>query len=67
MFTLKDIEMLEVPADTKLIIVRGHPGLDMDKDMIQAFMKQVKKALKLPVVYAEEGIEVIPSNGNLDR
>ena len=67
MFTLKDIEMLEVPADTKLIIVRGHPGLDMDKDMIQAFMKQVKKALKLPVVYTEEGIEVIPSNGDLDR
>lgn len=67
MFTLKDIEMLEVPADTKVILVRGRPDLDMDHESIQLFMKQVKKALKLPVVFIEEGIEVIPSNADVDR
>lgn len=67
MFTLKDIEMLEVPADTKMIVVRGRPDLDMDGESIQLFMKQVKKALKLPVVYAEEGLEIIPCQGYVDR
>lgn len=63
MFTIKDIEMLEVPADTKMILVRGRPDLDMDLEMIHAFVKQVKKALKMPVVFVPDGLEVIPVNG----
>lgn len=69
MFTLKDIEMLEVPADTKMIVVRGRPDLDMDVESIKLFLKQVKKALKLPTVFLPDGmdIEVVLNDDNLGR
>lgn len=68
MFTLKDIEMLEVPADTKMIVVRGRQDLDMDTETIQLFLKQVKKALKLPTIFLPEGMDIeVVLNGDLDR
>ena len=68
MFTLKDIEMLEVPADTKMIVVRGRPDLDMDTESIKLFLKQVKKALKLPTVFLPDGMNIeVVLNGDLDR
>jgi hypothetical protein len=68
MFTLKDIEMLEVPADTKMIVVRGRPDLDMDTESIKLFLKQVKKALKLPTVFLPDGMDIeVVLNGDLDR
>lgn len=68
MFTLEDIKMLEVPANTKMIVVRGRQDLDMDTETIQLFLKQVKKALKLPTVFLPEGMDIeVVLNGDLDR
>ena len=68
MFTLEDIKMLEVPANTKMIVVRGRQDLDMDTETIQLFLKQVKKALKLPTVFLPEGMDTeVVLNGDLDR
>lgn len=58
MFTLKDIEMLPVPPNTKMIIVRDHVDDPLDKESKQIISKQVKKALKLPVIFVSDGIEV---------
>ena len=68
MFTLDDIKMLEVPANTKMIVVRGLQDLDMDTETIQLFLKQVKKALKLPTIFLPEGMDIeVVLNGDLDR
>jgi len=61
MFTLKDIEMLEVPENTKMIIIREHKG-DLDAEMKQILAKQVKKALKLPVLFLPYGPDVFTSS-----
>ena len=68
MFTLDDIKMLEVPANTKMIVVRARKDLDMDTETIQLFLKQVKKALKLPTIFLPEGMDIeVVLNGDLDR
>jgi len=68
MFTLDDIKMLEVPENTKMIVVRGRQDLDMDTETIQLFLKQVKKALKLPTIFLPEGMDIeVVLNGDLDR
>jgi len=58
MFTLKDIEMLQVPQDTKMIIIREVAGEEMDLDIKTEIAKQIKKATKLPVVFIPYGVGV---------
>ena len=58
MFTLKDIQALEVPENTKMIIIRERPGEEMAKELKVEIEKQFKKALKLPVVFIPYGVGV---------
>ena len=62
MFTLKDIEMLPVPEGTRMIIIREHRGEELDAEMKQILAKQVKKALKLPVLFLPYGPDVFTSS-----
>ena len=62
MFTLKDIEMLPVPEGTKMVIIRERKGEELDSEMKQIIAKQVKKALKLPVLFLPYGPDVFTSS-----
>lgn len=65
MFTLKDIEMLPVPEGTRMIIIREHRGEELDAEMKQILAKQVKKALKLPVLFLPYGSDIFTSSEDL--
>lgn len=62
MFTLKDIEMLPVPEGTKMVIIRERKGEELDNEMKQIITKQIKKALKLPVLFLPYGPDVFTSS-----
>ena len=58
MFTLNDIEMLEVPKGTNVIIIRERNPTELDQETKQIITKQFKKALKLPVVFMPYGTDI---------
>ena len=58
MFTLKDIEALAVPENSKMIIIRERHGEELPKDLKAEIAKQIKKATRLPVVFIPDGVEV---------
>ena len=64
MFTLKDIAPLVMVDGAKAVIIREHKDANIDAETKKIVATQVKKAVKLPVIWMPYEVDVEVSYDN---